>query len=40
MSVCFIWEKFKLPKAREDYTDPYPRFLPKEVVPCPDELVY
>jgi len=40
MSVCFIWEKFKPPKAREDYTDPYPRFLPKEAVPCPEELMY
>ncbi|NPA96972.1 MAG: hypothetical protein GXO32_05170 [Crenarchaeota archaeon] len=39
LSVCYVFERVKLAKAREDYTDPYPRYLPKALTSCPKELV-
>jgi len=33
---CFEFEKVKSMKIREDYTDPYPRFLPRKKVVCKD----
>ena len=38
-SYCFVFEKVQLPKVREDYTNPHPRYLPREIVQCPEELV-
>ncbi len=38
-SYCYIFEKVQLPKVREDYTNPHPRYLPREIVQCPEELV-
>lgn len=31
---CFEFEKVKVQKIREDYTDPYPRFLPVKRISC------
>jgi len=36
---CFEWERVQLGKIREDYNEPYPRYLPSQVVDCPDDLV-
>jgi len=36
---CYEWEKVQLPRIREDYNEPYPRFLPVKIVDCPDDLV-
>jgi len=31
---CFEFKRMKLEKARSDYTDPYPRFIPVRRVDC------
>ena len=31
---CFEWKRTKVPKVREDYTEPYPVYLPTKEVPC------
>jgi len=35
---CFEWERIQLPRVRQDYNDPYPRYLPTKIVDCPEDI--